>query len=149
MHQVNDHLVPDNDLPRSTCSHDNNTQALLPNLLLLPAAAAALIVSQSKKLGQGALIGPRTLPPSTVEQLGPLFLQQLAQQTSILNRPEVPHLTDHPLLIRAYDQGLVDASGAVDSGRVYRMLEEGGVGPFRGDGFFGYAESRVVQVRRG
>lgn len=66
---------------------------------------------QAADLGQGRLIGPPTLPASSAEALEPFFLQQLASSTTLLSRPEIPQLADKALLVRAYDAGLVDATG--------------------------------------
>jgi hypothetical protein len=85
--------------------------------MLLPAVSSAAPRThhahhhQAADLGQGRLIGPPTLPASSAEALEPFFLQQLASSTTLLSRPEIPQLVDKALLVRAYDAGLVDATG--------------------------------------
>jgi hypothetical protein len=71
----------------------------------------------------------------------------LAPQVNTLHeRPELPRLGSSPLLVRAYDLGLVSASGEVDSGGVRRVMAEQRYGPFRSEGFFGLVPRQQLQV---
>ncbi|KAI8468392.1 MAG: hypothetical protein J3K34DRAFT_478094 [Monoraphidium minutum] len=89
----------------------------------------------------GGTVGPRRLSPSTVEGLSGMLEGQIGAATPIVNRPgarapcdalfygrarrrpadipppprQIPLLSTHPLLVKAYDLGLVDARGDVNS----------------------------------
>jgi hypothetical protein len=46
------------------------------------------------------------------------------QESGLLNRPEIPHLAglNRPLLVKAYDLGLIDARGRTESRVIAEML---------------------------
>lgn len=48
----------------------------------------------------------------------------LLQESGLLNRPEIPHLAglNRPLLVKAYDLGLIDAKGRTETRVVAEML---------------------------
>eukprot|EP00879_Flechtneria_rotunda_P004696 GHRR01004960.1.p1 GENE.GHRR01004960.1~~GHRR01004960.1.p1 ORF type:complete len:884 (+),score=323.86 GHRR01004960.1:843-3494(+) len=70
-------------------------------------------------------IGPRHLPPATVEQLEGFLEQQLTQVSGLINRPEIPRLAglNKALLVKAYDLGLIDALGKTEQRAVRELLE--------------------------
>jgi hypothetical protein len=74
-------------------------------------------------LSAAELIGPRSLPSRTVEELERFFEQQLARGTSLVHRPELPALAGDALLVRAYDAGLVDARGELQWRAVSRAAD--------------------------
>jgi hypothetical protein len=46
------------------------------------------------------------------------------QESGLLNRPEIPHLANmnRPLLVKAYDLGLIDAKGKTEARVIAEML---------------------------
>jgi len=46
------------------------------------------------------------------------------QESGLLNRPEIPHLAslNRPLLVKAYDLGLIDARGRTETRVIAEML---------------------------
>jgi hypothetical protein len=46
------------------------------------------------------------------------------QESGLLNRPEIPHLAglNRPLLVKAYDLGLIDAKGRTETRVIAEML---------------------------
>jgi hypothetical protein len=61
-------------------------------------------------------------------------------------KTEIPKLSSDPLLVKAYDLGLVDAAGDIDAHAVRVLLAGGGRGVFKQDGFFGYASAAHRRV---
>eukprot|EP00775_Hariotina_reticulata_P008232 gene8232-8422_t len=99
--------------------------------LLEPAVNGVLALTETGKdkavslTAGGSPVGSRQLPPATVEQLETFFDKQLAQVSGLLNRPEIPRLAglNKPLLVKAYDLGLVDALGRTEGRPVRQLLE--------------------------
>lgn len=54
-------------------------------------------------------------------------------------RPDVPQLSDDPLLVRCYDLNIIDSRGELQMPQINRMLmgRAAQAAPFRKDGFFG------------
>lgn len=46
------------------------------------------------------------------------------QESGLINRPEIPHLAglNRPLLVKAYDLGLIDAKGRTETRVIAEML---------------------------
>ncbi|KAG2498962.1 hypothetical protein HYH03_003151 [Edaphochlamys debaryana] len=107
-------------------------------LLLRRLAAATESVSnrshRARHVVEGDLVGPRSLGPASFEELEELFTYQLAPRLRLKSRPDAARLGGEPLLLRAYDQGLVDASGAVVSDDPDAVAQR-----FEPSGFFGLA----------
>lgn len=96
--------------------------------LLEPAVNGVLALTETSKDTAASMSGAspvcsRNLPPATVEQLEAFFTGQLAQVSGLINRPEIPRLAGakQPLLVKAYDLGLIDALGRTE-GRAVREL---------------------------
>lgn len=53
-----------------------------------------------------------------------LLLTRTCQESGLLNRPEIPHLAglNKPLLVKAYDLGLIDARGSTESSFISERL---------------------------
>jgi hypothetical protein len=68
------------------------------------------------------------------------------QVNALVDRPELPRLASSPLLVRAYDLGLVGPDGKVDAAGVRRLLAARRHGPFKREGFFGLVPRAQRQV---
>jgi hypothetical protein len=57
------------------------------------------------------------------DKVAMLYLTCL-QESGLLNRPEIPHLANmnQPLLVKAYDLGLIDARGKTEARVIAEML---------------------------
>lgn len=58
------------------------------------------------------LVGPRTVPSQSFEDLEELFDEQLSSHLSMRSRPDISRLRER-LVIKAYDLQLVDHNGAL------------------------------------